>query len=195
MGLYFINVRWPERERERREVQKKSGELSIGDERTKTGMEKAKNGNEVEYSSAEKAWMKRAFGGESKLLASYGLTIHKEEDRREGRSVARAIIEKEAADAEDYEHDKTRAEEDKTENENEEEEEEEKQFVADLESDPASHLADRFFSEPQLDFVEKHYRHSGNFLLMHGLKPFDDEDCEEGVAIVRAFVQEDEDEE
>ena len=72
-----------------------------------------------------------------------------------------------------------------------EEEEEENQFLKDLESDPTSHFADRFFSEAQLDWIEEHYRHSGNFLLAHGLKFYDDGDCREGVSIARAMMGED----
>jgi hypothetical protein len=89
-----------------------------------------------------------------------------QEDREEGRSIARAFMAEEP----------------------EEEEKEENQFLKDLEEDPASHLADRHFSAKQLDWVEKHYRHSGNFMLSHGLKPFDDEDCKEAVATVKAMM-------
>ncbi len=64
-------------------------------------------------------------------------------------------------------------------------------FLDELEADPMSHVADYKFSEGQLDWIKKHYKHSGNFLLSYGLKPYDDEDCHEGVAIVEAIMSED----
>lgn len=51
-----------------------------------------------------------------------------------------------------------------------------------------SHLADRFFSEDQLDWINKHFRYSGRFLFTYGLKAYDDENCKGGVAIVRAMM-------
>lgn len=69
-----------------------------------------------------------------------------------------------------------------------EDEEEPNAFLADLEADPTSHFADRFFSEPELDWIEEHYRHSGNFLLSYGLKFYDDKDCKEGAAIAKSML-------
>lgn len=52
-------------------------------------------------------------------------------------------------------------------------------------------MADDHFNEEQLSWIKKHYRHSGNSLLVHGLKPWETEDCEEGVAIAKAFMEDD----
>ena len=52
-----------------------------------------------------------------------------------------------------------------------------------------SHVADYHFSEAQLDFIKKHYKHSGNFMLSMGLKPFDDGDCAEAKQIVQGFME------
>ena len=67
----------------------------------------------------------------------------------------------------------------------------ENSFEQDLDDDPTSHVADYHFNEEQLAFLKKHYRHSGNFMLMHGLKPWEAEDGQEAVAVVRAFMADD----
>ncbi|KAH7375178.1 hypothetical protein B0T11DRAFT_323239 [Plectosphaerella cucumerina] len=40
----------------------------------------------------EKAWLNKHYGGEFHFLHSYGLSIHKEEDREEGRRIVRGLI-------------------------------------------------------------------------------------------------------
>lgn len=130
------------------------------------------------YTAEEKQWLKDNYDGEFRFLKSHELSIYKEEDREEGRRIVRSFMEES-----DNAHDDVSIT-DMSDESND--------FLADLEADPTSHLADRFFSEAELDWIQKHYRHSGNFLLTHGLKPFDDEDCEEGVAIARAFMSGDE---
>lgn len=191
-GLYWINARWPAQERAKWQVYgtlllEKLNRLTVADETAQPT--KLSQDSVDDYTSAEKAWLKRAFGGEFKFLASHGLNIHKEEGRAEGRSIARAMIEKEAAQQSDDEREEAEDDDD----DDGEDDEEENHFLKDLEEDPASHLADRFFSEDQLDWIEKHYRHSGNFLIIHGLKAWEDEDCKEGVAIARLMMSDDED--
>ncbi|KAK3298808.1 uncharacterized protein B0H64DRAFT_439248 [Chaetomium fimeti] len=44
------------------------------------------------YTAKEKEWLKRHWDGEFKFLASYGLSIYDEDDREEGRRIARAMI-------------------------------------------------------------------------------------------------------
>ncbi|KAK3686598.1 hypothetical protein LTR37_019659 [Vermiconidia calcicola] len=56
------------------------------------------NADAAPYTAAEKAWLRRAYGGEYKFLLSFGLKIHSEEDREEGRRIARGFIENEAAE-------------------------------------------------------------------------------------------------
>lgn len=126
------------------------------------------------YNAAEKEWMKKHFGGEFQFLRRYGLSIYKDEDREEGKQIVTSMMEHDMEDDDE-----------------EEEEEEENSFLADLEADPASHLADYHFSDAELDWIEKHHRHSAKFLRVYGLKPWDDEDCEEGKAIIQAFLEND----
>lgn len=64
-------------------------------------------------------------------------------------------------------------------------------FLDEIETDPTSHIADYQFSEKQLDWIKSHFRHSGNFLRCYGLKPWDDDDCEEGKLILEAIMEED----
>lgn len=44
------------------------------------------------YNAEEKRWLKNHYGGEFKFLKVHGLKMHAEEDREEGRSIARAIM-------------------------------------------------------------------------------------------------------
>lgn len=48
--------------------------------------------SEPPYTQAEKQWLKDHWDGEFKFLRAYGLSIYKEEDREEGRAIARAMI-------------------------------------------------------------------------------------------------------
>lgn len=189
--MYWILVQWPENERMKWRFYKKVGAGLSNDDKASSQKTSKKSGDlnkpkaaGSEYTAAEKAWLKRAFGGEFKFLRVYGLKFHKDEDREEGRAIARGIIEQEAADDDSIGDPEDR--------ENDDDDESENSFLADLEADPASHLADRHFTEEQLDWIKKHYLYSGNFLRTHGLKPFDDEDCKKGVAIAKAFMKDDE---
>ena len=166
-GLYMVHANWSSAEKARWKMHK----LSLSNKPT-AGPTSAVN---PAYTSAEKAWLKRAFGGEYKFLSLYSLSIHTDVDRAEGRAIAREMIEHEAAVESDG-------------NEEDDDSEETDSFTEDLENDPTSHLADHHFSGQELDWIKKHYRHSGNFMLSYGLKPFEDEDCEDAVAIVRAMM-------
>ena len=119
---------------------------------------------------AEKKWLKDNSGGEFQFLREQGLSIHKEEDRQEGREIMKAMMEDEDIYGDDDEDGNA--------------------FLRELEEDPTSHLADYHFSEKELDWIKKHYKHSGNFLLSFGLKPFEDEDCREGKSIVKSLMEE-----
>ncbi|KZF22857.1 hypothetical protein L228DRAFT_247259 [Xylona heveae TC161] len=77
--LYWINVRWPDNERSRWLTHKKS----LGEQ---PGVDAPP------CTAAEKEWLKREFGGEFTFLHMYGLSISKEEDREEGRRIARAFM-------------------------------------------------------------------------------------------------------
>lgn len=122
------------------------------------------------YNDDEKQWLKKNFGNEFKFLLQYELSIYKEEDRDEGQQIVKAMMANELHEDEEGEG------------------EEENSFLADLEADPASHVADYHFNEAELEWIEKHHRHSGNFMRAYGLKPWDVEDCKEGKAIVQGFL-------
>ncbi|KAK6345765.1 hypothetical protein TWF718_007672 [Orbilia javanica] len=47
--------------------------------------------SEPPYRTGEKAWLKKHYGGEFHFLLSYGLKIHDEKDREEGRRILRAL--------------------------------------------------------------------------------------------------------
>lgn len=117
----------------------------------------------------EKKWLKDNFAGEFRFLRDYGLSIYKEEDRDEGRRIMRAMMEDDDSSDDD----------DGSEN----------SFLRELEEDPTSHVADHAFSEEQLDWIKKNFKHSGNFLLTYGLKPFVDGDCQAGKSILHALME------
>lgn len=85
--LYWINAMWSDSERVRWELHK----VNIS-----KPMRQSAEPDSPPYVSAEKAWLKRAFGGEFKFLRSYGLSIYRDKDREEGRRIARGLIEIEA---------------------------------------------------------------------------------------------------
>ena len=170
--LSWVNAMWGDMELARWESHKMSLKQGVSQP-----AEQSTQSDVAPYTSAEKVWLKFC-GGESEFLKSHGLSIYKEEDRAEGRRILHAMFEKTATS----DHD------DEDEEKDEEDDEETNDFLADLEADPTSHVADRFFSEAALDWVEKYYRHSGNFLLSRGLKFYDDNDCKEGAAMARAMA-------
>lgn len=107
--------------------------------------------------------MKDNFKNEFHFLRIYCLSIYKDEDREEGRAILRAIMRQEK--------DEVGLEDD---------------------SDLQGHMADYHFTAPELAFIEKGYVNSENFMLSFGLKFYNDEDCQEAKAIVRAFMTDDE---
>lgn len=94
----MINATWPDSERQRWAVAQASclgldhgtnWEVSDGGK----GKDKAEAAPSAPYTEAEKGWLKREWGGEFKFLAAYGLSTYKDEDRDEGRRMARAMME------------------------------------------------------------------------------------------------------
>ena len=57
------------------------------------GKDKAEAAPSAPYTEEEKGWLKREWRGDFKFLAAYGLSIYKDEDRDEGRRMARAMME------------------------------------------------------------------------------------------------------
>ncbi|KAK3643038.1 hypothetical protein LTR56_010412 [Elasticomyces elasticus] len=172
-GLYYINARWSESEMKRWQMHKASLAPGV----TSNVTAKAAAGSKLsQLSETEKKWLKEHYGGEFKFLQVHGLKMHNDEDREEGRSIMRAFMSNDGSDDDDKDS---------------EEEDEEDSFLRELEEDPMSHVGDYHFTSVQLDWIEKHYRHSGEFLISYGLKPYKDEDCEDGAAIVQSFMEED----
>jgi hypothetical protein len=72
-AMYMINAKWSDSEREKWNDYRddlRGGALS----------------------AEEKAWLKKNSGGEYHFLQTYGLSIYKDEDREEGRSILRALM-------------------------------------------------------------------------------------------------------
>ena len=64
-------------------------------------------------------------------------------------------------------------------------------FLQEIEDDPVSHLADYNFSHAELEWIKKLYQYSSKFMLSYGLKPFEQEDCDEAKSIIRAMMETD----
>ncbi len=64
------------------------------------GKGRAETAPSAPYTQEERARLKRDWGGEFKFLTTHGLSIYKEDDRDEGRRMARAMMERDA-DVED----------------------------------------------------------------------------------------------
>ncbi|KAL8772386.1 MAG: hypothetical protein Q9194_004613 [Teloschistes cf. exilis] len=129
------------------------------------------------FTEEELDWIKKAYGHSRCFLMSYGLKFYDDEDCREGRRILRALMDD---DDEEAEHD-----DDEEAGNDDSGNESENSFLRELEEDPTSHVADYHFSEAELDWIKSNYGHSGNFLLSHGLKFYDDDDCREGKAMVQ----------
>jgi hypothetical protein len=123
--------------------------------------------NAASYTAEETAFLKKHYGSEFRFLIQHGLKIHEEEDREEGRAILRAVMREDGISEDEESDDKE----------------------DDLgESDFEGHQADYNFTERQLDWIEKHYRNSEQFMICYGLKFYDDEDLEEAKAIVEAMM-------
>ncbi|KAL8724807.1 MAG: hypothetical protein Q9181_006662 [Wetmoreana brouardii] len=178
-GLYVINATWPSSERARW--------LAFKEHNSLEAMASCVNAADANMllTQLEKDWMKHHYRNEFHFLRSYGLSIYKDEDREEGRRILRALMGDGGTDHGG----------DNDEDDNNSGEESVNSFARDLEEDPSSHAADYHFSADELDWIKKNYGHSANFLLSYGLKFYDDEDFEEGKAIIRAFLCDDMDKE
>lgn len=123
------------------------------------------------YTDAEKEWLKGNFKNEYTFLQRYGLSIYKEEDREEGRAILRALIEDDKDTDTEVTDEYTGSDDDS--------------------DDLDGHMADYHFDEQSLDWIEKHYKNSRNFMFSFGLKFYDDDDCFEAQRIVHAMMEED----
>ncbi|TFA97824.1 hypothetical protein CCMA1212_010432 [Trichoderma ghanense] len=166
---YCLSIRWPEEERERWEAHCRP---------TTTDMQQRQTSTAQPYTAEEKAWLKKHYGGEFKFLILHNLSIYDEEDRAEGRAIVRSLMKRDEGEDDDG------AEGDPSEEEDEDDEEE----AGEDENDFERHLADYHFSDQELRWIKKYYRDSATFMYSFGLKFYDDEDCEDAKAIVRAFL-------
>ncbi|KAK3697464.1 hypothetical protein LTR37_017410 [Vermiconidia calcicola] len=83
---YVIGVQWPEEEI----IRWKLKVMVL--ERVQDSKKEPAASSGAPYTGAEKAWLKVAFGGEFYFLKRYGLSIYEEDDRKEGRRIARTLI-------------------------------------------------------------------------------------------------------
>ena len=183
---YMINALWPDTERARWNAHQ------AGRQSTPV----IPSNGDAPYSTEEKAWLKKNFGGEYKFLRSFGLSIYDEEDRTDGRSIVRSMMMEDGGEPRETDreckipvlggrnHDNEGEDED-----DDDDELDNDGFLQELEDDPMSHLADYNFSPAELKWIQKHYQYSSNFMLSYGLKPFEQEDCDEAKAIVRAMME------
>ena len=181
--VYMMGVKWASGERARWKALQEHN--SNQESATHTG---APLGS-APLTKLEKTWLKDNFGDEFHFLRAYRLSIYEEEGREEGRRILRALMD-EGSTEDDNDSD---ADDDSEDHEDSEDDGNRDpgspgSFERDLEEDPTSHFADRHFLAEELDWIKKNHGHSGNFLLSYGLKFYDDEDCEEGKAIVQAFL-------
>jgi hypothetical protein len=82
-SIYHINATWSDAERARWEAYRRGHR---------------QDSRIPEYTAEEKAWLKQKWGGEYKMLIAHSLSIYKEEDRKEGRSITRAMMLDETGD-------------------------------------------------------------------------------------------------
>jgi hypothetical protein len=129
------------------------------------GMSTAKN--VAPYTAEESAFLKKNSRSEYHFLLQHGLKIFSEEDREEGRAILRAIMQKSDM------------------SEDEDPDDNEDDFD---ESEFEGHQADYNFTERQLDWIEKNFRNSEQFMYSYGLKFYDDEDLKEAKAIAEAMM-------
>ncbi|KAL8671578.1 MAG: hypothetical protein Q9168_003922 [Polycauliona sp. 1 TL-2023] len=188
--LYYINATWPNVERARWEAYPQDTLARHSADRG----EVSNDGNVPSLTRLEKKWLKDNYGDEFHFLRSYGLSIYKEEAREEGRRILRAMMGDDEDIAVHHSRDETGSDDREYSDEDEDDSDEEDSqgsFERDMEEDPGSHMADYHFPEKKLDWIRASYGHSGNFLMCYGLKFYNDEDCKEGVAIIRALTSND----
>jgi hypothetical protein len=158
--MYMLSCRWDSTERQKWlnfKARNGSNSPPIAD-------------NDPPYTDAETAFLKKNWRNEFHFLNLHGLKIHRDEDRAEGRSLLRALMQHDFSDDDDS-------------------------FSGDDEDDEfdyEGHQADYNFSDGQLDWIEKYYGNSETFMVSYGLKFYDNDDVEEAKAIISAMMAQDE---
>ena len=130
-------------------------------------------------------WLRRNFESEGAFLQQFDLSINKDKDRERGRMQARLMLRK--IQLHDNEPDGPLQRDDGTENDSSGYDE--NSFFANSDDVPDAHLADHYFSQKELDWIQSHYHNSGAFLLMHSLRPSHEEDYEEGKLVLYSLME------
>jgi hypothetical protein len=159
-GMYMISCQWDATQQQRwLDFQAQNGLNNPG-----SGSESARFATtNPPYTDAEKAFLKENWRNEYDFLIQYGLQIHKEEDRDEGRSILRAIMQEGDSD----------------------------ENIEDDGLEYVGHQADYNFSSDQLDWIEERYGNSETFMLSYGLRFYDSDHVEEAKAIVDLMMAQD----
>ncbi|THW02280.1 hypothetical protein D6D26_04437 [Aureobasidium pullulans] len=168
-GMYYIYASWPGTETERY-----NNRLT-----QESQAEHVSNLTQAEppYTTEEKEFLKRCYGGEFDFLMTLGLKIHDEDDREEGRHTLRTLRADSDGEAKPKSNKRPRLDSDATPSR------EATQMQA-----YAAHLADRKFTSDQLDFIQKHYHNSGHFMRCHDLDSWQDGACDEAVKTVKTLI-------
>jgi len=177
--IYALSLIWSDEERARWERVKAAD------------LESERSSRVSPYTNEEKDWLKEKWGGEFRFLRAHLLKIHDEEDRAEGRRIVRAMM-GDSDDSGDVEGENK--------SEEEEEESDDGSFTISYTNGRGAkpiiphdegHMADYYFSEKELLWIEENYGNSASFLITYGLKFYNDDDCEEGKWIVQAMMTDD----
>jgi hypothetical protein len=171
---YFLNCRWDPAEQQRwqdfkaREIHSMSAQVFVSDGRPP-------------YTAAEKNWLKKWRITEFEFLRMYGLKMHDDEDRAEGRALVRGFMQDDLYDGLSNDEPATKriktfheGKQEKKEEE-EEEQEEEEQSEPDTKVEQAKHK----FSAAQLQWIDDTYGDIHDFMAAHGLYLHDDNDIRE----------------
>ncbi|SPQ21564.1 50f88162-c8b7-49a5-a983-7e5aa8e5a23a [Thermothielavioides terrestris] len=170
---YMINAIWPDSERSRWAAASGTQPTTGSNQQGASGgngNREAQSSRPPPYTSEEKDWLKKNWGGEYRFHRCWGFNIHDEKDRDEVRQIVRAMMRNERGDEEEDEADADDG------------------LVDDIERSFQGHFADCNFTKEELDFIERGWGNSEMFMLTYGLKFYNDDDCEEAKAIVRALM-------
>lgn len=165
--IYMISTMWPAAERTRWEEYKRRSPTSRGPQQDFL------NAPFNVLSESEKQWLKSHFGNEFHFLQQHGLSIHKEEDREEGRAILRRFMETKNVGG--YVG--------RTGDDEELLEDDEDDFA-----EYEGHMADYHFDKNCLDWIEQHYGNSEAFMASYGLRFYEDDDCKAANQLVRTLM-------
>ena len=150
-------------------------------------------GRKADYLFDEKSlrWIKNYYGNSMSFMHSFGLKIYEPDDWKEAQAIVSAMMEDEKELEGDSEDNGEDSKEEDGENSKEEDGENSKEEDGEnSEMDWEGHMTDYLFDEKSLDWIEKHYGNSMQFMYSYGLKFYDDNDCVEAQQIARVMVEE-----